>query len=1014
MRYLVVFLSCFFSLHSIAQLTSISVETYAVHDGVNIPELAGFTTYHVYADMTSSTDFVSAVYGDSENELIFSSAGTVFQSTPSFTFGNEPNPALFGVLPILEFDSWLTIGMMTASDNGGLINVGMDDAMDSFDTTGDFYIDDPIGGAWFYPGFPCGITPVASCSSNFSAFGGEDNKVLLAQITTDGSFTGVFNVQIFVGGDQENSVYHTGICFSTDPYDVFGCTDPAATNFYSEATVDDLTCIFPCTLEIVVESVTSPTCFGDNDGGFIITSTGAQGSDDFYIFGLTDTISSNFGYFNNLAAGDYYVEVRDDVGCDGSDVITVSEGFCVGCTDFTACNYDPSENTEGGECFYSFDALGVCGGDCTFDSDNDGICDLQTCSEDLNFDGAISVQDILILLRDFGCNSICGSDVNQDGLVSTVDLLISLTVFGDLCDCIDLDLDGVCFLDEVDGCTDVEAVNYDPDATDNNGSCIYQGCIIELACNYNPLAIIDDGTCFFFCSGCTDETACNYDSYFLQDDGSCTYSGCLDMNACNYDANAGCTDNNCQYFDECEICGGEGTLGCTESGACNYDLDAGCDDGSCLYFDECEVCGGEGTLGCTESGACNYDLDAGCDDGTCEYLSCIGCMYAFACNYDSEYTVADNESCEFGTCPGCTDSTACNFNPTVSEDDGSCEYCSCNDCSYGCMDLSACNYYSEAEYDDDSCFYINAEECDCDGNVLDECGICGGNGIAEGECDCEGNVLDECGICGGDGIAEGECDCAGNVIDECGTCDNDTTNDCVQDCNGDWGGTAELDECGVCGGNGIADGECDCAGNILDECGVCGGEGTLGCTESGACNYDFDAGCDDGSCVYPGCMDMNACNYDANAGCDNGNDDIELCQYFDECEICGGDGSSCIQSCLDDDAAVSAVGGCVNAVDVLGCAFYWNDVLISELCPESCNNCFCDNDFNDNGIYDDVEVFGCTYLDAVNYELLATADDGSCLFDDVPSDCPSDIDGDGTVTTQDLLSFLSFFGEICE
>ena len=28
---------------------------------------------------------------------------------------------------------------------------------------------------------------------------------------------------------------------------------------------------------------------------------------------------------------------------------------------------------------------------------------------------------------------------------------------------------------------------------------------------------------------------------------------------------------------------------------------------------------------------------------------------------------------------------------------------------------------------------------DCDGNVLDECGVCGGDGIAEGDCDCDGN-----------------------------------------------------------------------------------------------------------------------------------------------------------------------------------------------------------------------------------------------------------------------------------
>ena len=32
--------------------------------------------------------------------------------------------------------------------------------------------------------------------------------------------------------------------------------------------------------------------------------------------------------------------------------------------------------------------------------------------------------------------------------------------------------------------------------------------------------------------------------------------------------------------------------------------------------------------------------------------------------------------------------------------------------------------------------------------VIDECGICGGDGIPEGGCDCDGNVLDVCGECG--------------------------------------------------------------------------------------------------------------------------------------------------------------------------------------------------------------------------------------------------------------------------
>ena len=61
----------------------------------------------------------------------------------------------------------------------------------------------------------------------------------------------------------------------------------------------------------------------------------------------------------------------------------------------------------------------------------------------------------------------------------------------------------------------------------------------------------------------------------------------------------------------------------------------------------------------------------------------------------------------------------------------------------GCTDDTACNYNADATNDDGSCL------------EADECGVCGGNGIADGACDCDGNVLDECGVCGGEGIAEG-------------------------------------------------------------------------------------------------------------------------------------------------------------------------------------------------------------------------------------------------------------------
>ena len=80
------------------------------------------------------------------------------------------------------------------------------------------------------------------------------------------------------------------------------------------------------------------------------------------------------------------------------------------------------------------------------------------------------------------------------------------------------------------GCTDDTASNYNPAATDDDGSCIYEvsGCTNENALNYDSEATIDDGSCIIL--GCTDENAINYDPEATDDNGSCEYSNASILN----------------------------------------------------------------------------------------------------------------------------------------------------------------------------------------------------------------------------------------------------------------------------------------------------------------------------------------------------------------------------------------------------------------------------------------------------------------------------------------------------
>ena len=301
------------------------------------------------------------------------------------------------------------------------------------------------------------------------------------------------------------------------------------------------------------------------------------------------------------------------------------------------------------------------------------------------------------------------------------------------------------------------------------------GCTDSLACDYNPDATEDSGSCFYPVAGC----ACN------------DITGCTDPNAGNYNPNATCDDGSCEDIDlnpsvDCRFIPGlnncendqycvhlqiKGNNGANFIGTSsifmtydetvlNFDSDNGMATvgtftplhfgGSSFINPDCnqilppEPYGNQAFDGSTQ-GSINMTIEFLLSPFQDDPWDCYGIENVWTdvteicfevldslgnpnLQFESEFTsfnsqVNDGSNaysngifeslttifsalCLDLEIAGCTDSLACEYDPTATIDDGSCGYpdfnCPCN-AILGCTDPTSSNYDPSATCDDGTC-----------------------------------------------------------------------------------------------------------------------------------------------------------------------------------------------------------------------------------------------------------------------------------------------------------------------
>ncbi len=456
-------------------------------------------------------------------------------------------------------------------------------------------------------------------------------------------------------------------------YNCQGCMDPLADNYDPNALVDNGTC---CYSQYTVQYEGIGYWYITNDFTYYTNSGENQGintaclEDGCYFVGIYLTQPDMYFSVTN-PDGEIILEGYTDETGNGFGYISINP--IPGCTDPNACNFDTEANcNDYSLCSYS------CYGCSDTEAENynpEVIYDNGTCcygnykTVQLSTDSYWSVYSVTQTSYSYvtgvyptnnwfciesGCFQFSVFNFLLEPTTFTIYNADGSIFYSGVTDEFGNALVNFSEDDDIYGCTDTYACNYDPAANCSDWyACNYDcyGCTDPNAPNYNPTSTLDNGTC------CTNDwytiemsgpgyfQTANYvygiysGGNYPENPGFCQTSSCFGLYVYSYDFEPitfsvtdaqgnivlqGTTDES-GYFSGSVGINNE-IAGCTDMNACNYNPEATCNSSMCVYY-----CGG-----CTDPAAINFNINAQYEDGSCFYTLEPPMMQLFVDEFEAE------------------------------------------------------------------------------------------------------------------------------------------------------------------------------------------------------------------------------------------------------------------------------------------------------------------------------------------------------------------------------------------